>query len=107
MHRGIVDPSVAARSSASVSQFHDQFETILLGRRGEVAHDDPVLAIDVAFRMAWGTLARQIMYGPTFESPRAIAWDTLVAELGRACAAYLLGEAAAEPKPSASRRPRS
>lgn len=91
MHRGIVDPLVAARSSSSVSSFHDQFEAILLTRKDEIAHTDPALAIDVAFRMAWGTLARQIMYGPTFEHHRAIRWDTLVAELGRACAAYLLG----------------
>jgi AcrR family transcriptional regulator len=93
MHRGIVDPGVAGRSSASVSQFHDAVEAIFLTRREAIAHDDPALAIDVAFRMAWGTLARQIMYGPTFESHRVIAWETLVAELGRACAAYLLGGA--------------
>jgi AcrR family transcriptional regulator len=106
MHRGIVDPSVAARSSVSVSRFHDQVEAILLRRRDEIAHDDPELAIDVAFRMAWGTLARQIMYGPTFESHRAIAWDTLVAELGRACAAYLLGDAATVTRPAARKRSR-
>jgi AcrR family transcriptional regulator len=91
MHRGIVDPVVAARSSASVSRFHDEAEAILLARRDAIVHPDPALAIDVAFRMAWGTLARQIMYGPTFESHRVIAWDTLVAEVGSACAAYLLG----------------
>ena len=102
MHRGIVDPNVAARSSVSVSRFHDQVEAILLARRDAIAHDDPELAIDVAFRMA-GTLARQIMYGPTFESHRVIAWDTLVAELGRACTAYLLGEAA-PPAAAASTR---
>lgn len=101
MHRGIVDPAVAVRSSASVSRFHDEVEAILLTRRSAIAHDDPALAIDVAFRMAWGTLARQIMYGPTFESHRVIAWDTLVAELGRACAAYLLGS----PPPAGRVRP--
>ena len=93
MHRGIVDPNVAARSSVSVSRFHDQVEAILLARRDAIAHDDPELRS--TSRSAWrGTLARQIMYGPTFESHRVIAWDTLVAELGRACTAYLLGEAA-------------
>jgi hypothetical protein len=109
MHRGIVDPVVAARSSASVSQFHDAVEAILLTRREAIAHDDPALAIDVAFRMAWGTLARQIMYGPTFESHRVIAWETLVAELGRACAAYLLGNGGRDGAPMAPgprRRPR-
>jgi AcrR family transcriptional regulator len=107
MHRGIVDPVVAARSSASVSQFHDEVEAILFTRREAIAHDDPVVAIDVAFRMVWGTLARQIMYGPTFESHRAIAWDTLVAELGRACAAYLLGDAGKAPDQTRGRRRRS
>ena len=93
MHRGIVDDTVAARSSASVSTFSDTFERLLLTRRAEFAHPDPELAVDVAFRMAWGTLARQIMYWPTFESHRAVEWDTLVSELGDACAAYLLGPA--------------
>lgn len=91
MHRGIVDDVVAARSSASVSRFHDEVVAILLTKRDAIAHENPELAIDVAFRMAWGTLARQIMYWPTFESKQTIAWETLVNELGRACAAYLLG----------------
>lgn len=90
MHRGIVDGVVATRSSASVSHYHDEIVRILLTKRAAIAHADPALAIDVAFRMAWGTLARQIMYWPTFESKRKVAWETLVHELGRACAAYLL-----------------
>ena len=103
MHRAIVDPVVGERSSASVSQFRDEAEAILLTRRAAIVHDDPVLAIDVAFRMAWGTLARQIMDWPTFESHRAVEWETLVAELGRACAAYLFGSDAG---PSSTRRGR-
>ena len=97
MHRGIVDDAVAARSSESVSLFSDIFERLLLTRRSEIAHTDPDLAVDVAFRMAWGTLARQIMYWPTFESRRSVEWDTLVRELGDACAAYLLGARQGKP----------
>jgi hypothetical protein len=66
-------------------------EALLLTRRGEIRHPDPELAVDVAFRMVWGTMARQVMYWPTFESHREVAWDTLVVELGNACAAYLFG----------------
>jgi AcrR family transcriptional regulator len=106
MHRGIVDPVVATRSSASVSRFHDEVVAILLTKRDAITHDDPTLAIDVAFRMAWGTLARQIMYWPTFESQKSIAWETLVAELGRACSAYLLGSDGVPPRAAAG-RPRS
>ncbi len=108
MHRGLVDDVVGARSSASVSHFSDSFEQLVLTRRDEIVHPDPELAVDVAFRMAWGTLARQIMYGPTFESHRAVAWDTLVDELGKACVAYLLGSpppgGTAASKPTRSRR---
>jgi len=31
-------------------------------------------------------------YWPTFESHHEVAWETLVAELGNACAAYLFGK---------------
>ncbi len=91
MHRAIVDQAVAARSSQGISEFADLVEALLLTRRDEIRHPQPEVAVDVAFRMAWGTMARQVMYWPTFESPREVAWETLVEELGTACAAYLLG----------------
>jgi AcrR family transcriptional regulator len=107
MHRGLVDDVVGKRSSASVSHFSNAFEELLLTRRREIVHPDPELAVDVAFRMAWGTLARQIMYWPTFESHRAVAWDTMVEELGRACASYLFGTVpAAGDGPAKPRRAR-
>ena len=108
MHRGIVDDVVGSRSSASLSHFSTSFEQFVLTRRAEIVHPDPELAVDVAFRMAWGTLARQIMYWPTFESRRTVPWDTLVDELGTACSAYLLGSpppaGTAASKPTRSRR---
>ena len=90
MHRGIVDQVVAERSSRSVSGFAAAFEGLLLTRRKEIVQPDPDLAVDVAFRIAWGTLARQIMYWPTFESEHLIEWDRLVDELGTVLVAYLL-----------------
>ena len=100
MHRGLVDDVVGSRSSASVSHFSTSFEQLVLTRRDKIVHPEPELAVDVAFRMAWGTLARQIMYWPTFESHRAVAWDTLVEELGKACASYLLGSPPPEGTPA-------
>jgi hypothetical protein len=44
--------------------------------------------------MAYCTFARQVMYGPTFESERPIKWNDLVEEVRSACAAYLLQEPA-------------
>ncbi len=39
-------------------------------------------------------LARQVMYGPTFESSNQIEWDELVAELTAAALDYLRGAGA-------------
>ena len=72
----------------------------MLAHRSELAHPDPNTAVDVCFRMAYSTFARQVMYGPVFESDRAIAWDDLVAEVGSASAAYLLA-----PQPARAKRP--
>jgi len=91
MHLGASDDVVAARGSAGSRAGARAFKALLLSRLGgSIAHDDPDLAADVCFRMVYSALARQVMYGPTFESERPIEWDALVSELGSACAAYLL-----------------
>jgi AcrR family transcriptional regulator len=90
MQRGAIDGVVAARGSRALTIQAGQFKALVLTRRNEIAHRDPELATDIAYRMAYSTLARQVMYGPTFESQRPIKWDRLVRELGAACAAYLL-----------------
>jgi hypothetical protein len=73
----------------------------VLAHRADLAHPDPETAVDVCFRMTYSTFARQVMYGPVFESDRAIKWDDLVTEVGAACAAYLLEQRA---RPARARR---
>jgi AcrR family transcriptional regulator len=90
MHLGAVDDEIARRGSQSSSALAQRFKAAVLLHRDEIEHPDPEKAVDVAFRMAYCTFARQVMYGPTFESDRPIAWDELVNEVGAACAAYLL-----------------
>jgi AcrR family transcriptional regulator len=90
MHLGAVDDEIARRGSQSSSALARRFKAAVLLHRDEIEHPDPEKAVDVAFRMAYCTFARQVMYGPTFESDRPIAWDELVNEVGAACAAYLL-----------------
>lgn len=92
MHLGAVDDEIAKRGSASSIELARQFEETVLHHRDEISHADPEKAVDVAFRMTYCTFARQVMYGPTFESDSAIDWDDLVDEVGAACAAYLLEE---------------
>jgi AcrR family transcriptional regulator len=83
--RWIPDRSAGTRGAHATA-----FRDLLLTRRADLAHADPRLAVDVAHRMVRETLARQVVRGPASDPSRAIAWDVLVAELGRACAAYLL-----------------
>ena len=94
MQRGAVDEVVANRGSASLSTLAEQFKAVLLTRRMDITHPDPELAVDIAYRMAYCTVARQVMYGPTFESQRLVGWDDLVHQLGVASAAYLLTDGA-------------
>ena len=42
-----------------------QFKATVLLHRDQIAHPDPDKAVDVAFRMAYCTFARQVMYGPS------------------------------------------
>jgi AcrR family transcriptional regulator len=90
MHLGAVDEVIAAHGSEASIAVSKSFKRSLAPWASEFRHADPDVAVDVAFRLVYSTLARQIMYGPVFESDRRISWKRLVAELGTACAAYLL-----------------
>lgn len=99
MHLGAVDDVIAARGSESSIDLAHRFVEAILEHRGEIRHPDPELAVDVAYRMAYCTFARQVMYGSTFESDRPIEWPELVDEVGSACVAYLLCEPDASAAP--------
>src|SRR5262245_20551970 len=77
MHLGAVDAEISRRGSESSIDLARQFATTVLAHRKEITHREPELAVDVAFRMAYCTFARQVMYGPAFESEQAIEWDDL------------------------------
>ena len=91
MHIAAADDKIASRGSQASIDLGRVFKFLVLAHRKAIRHDDPELAVDVAYRMVYCTVARQIMYGPTFESDLEISWERLVAELASACTAYLLG----------------
>lgn len=90
MHLGAVDSEIAARGSQASIELGRAFKAAVLAHRGSIAHPEPELAAEVAFRMVYCTVARQIMYGPVFESERRIGWSKLVDQLSAACCGYLL-----------------
>ena len=90
MHLGAVDEVISARGSAASIALSKSFKRSLAPYAAEFGHPHPDVALDVAFRIAYSTLARQVMYGPVFESDRRLSWKRLVDELSAACAAYLI-----------------
>jgi AcrR family transcriptional regulator len=90
MHLGAVDDEISRRGSENSNDLARRFEATVLAQRDAITHPNPEAAVDVAFRMAYCTFARQVMYGPVFESDRPVGWDQLVDEVGTACSAYLL-----------------
>ncbi|MBV9682050.1 MAG: TetR/AcrR family transcriptional regulator [Solirubrobacterales bacterium] len=90
MHLGAVDEVISARGSKASIALSKTFKRALMPYATEFRHPEPEVALDVAFRIAYSTLARQVMYGPVFESDRRLSWKRLVDEIASACAAYLL-----------------
>jgi AcrR family transcriptional regulator len=91
MHRAVVDQNFWDRGSQGLRRLSATFEGALGERREVIRHPDPDLAIDMAFRLVYDTLARRISHGPDFESDRQVADDVLFRELARAAADYLIG----------------
>ncbi len=65
------------------------FARAVLAHREDMRHPDPELAVDVAWRMIYCTIARRITHGPRFESTRPLSDQRLVRELTRATLDYL------------------
>jgi AcrR family transcriptional regulator len=89
MLRAPVDPNIARRGSEGSQAAGRAFTATILAHRDEIGHPDPELAADIAYRMVFDVLARNVMYGPAFESDTEHTWDELVDELISASVAYL------------------
>jgi len=90
MHLGALDEVISSRGSLESVEVSRRFKDALRPHAAEFGHADPEIALDVAFRITYSTLARQVMYGPLFESEIDLGFDQLTGELALACAAYLL-----------------
>lgn len=90
MHLGALDEVISSRGSLESVEVSRRFKEALRPHAAEFSHPDPDIALDVAFRITYSTLARQVMYGPLFESDIDLGWERLTAELASACTAYLL-----------------
>jgi len=104
MRQAPFDSEIWRRGAKHSQVFADVFEQSLLLHAAEFSHPNPELAIDVAYRFVYCTLARRITHGPVFESARPVSDIELVHELGRAVADYLVGPEIAAPKRARRRK---
>src|SRR5579862_121459 len=60
MHLGAIDELIAQRGSRASTDGGRVFKRRILAHRDAIGHPEPELAVDVAFRMVYCTIARQI-----------------------------------------------
>lgn len=89
MRQAPMHEEIWARGAEKSQETAKAFEAAILRDREHLRHPDPDLAVDVAFRMVYCTIARRITHGPKFESRRPLSEARLVRELARAVADYL------------------
>lgn len=90
MRQAPLNPEVWERGSAKSIATSEVFKSALLERSQDINHPDPELAVDMAWRMAYNMIARWITHGSQFESARGLDEATMVCELARSVANYLL-----------------
>jgi AcrR family transcriptional regulator len=90
MNRAPVDAVIRARGDAQIRRLGERWEELLRRRESEYRHPEPDLAIEVAFRMVFATVARRVALGAQFGAPHEVPDQRLLDEVGRAVAAYLL-----------------
>ncbi len=63
-------PEIWDRGAVKSQMNAKTFKECVLGVREHIDHPDPELAVDIAWRMIYCTVARRITHGPRFESRR-------------------------------------
>jgi hypothetical protein len=91
MHLGAMDEVISQQGSRESVALGHSFKAALKPYATEFTGEDSEVALDVAFRIAYSTLARHVMYGPLFESNLDLDWERLTSEVALACTVYLLG----------------
>ncbi|MBM4265995.1 MAG: TetR/AcrR family transcriptional regulator [Deltaproteobacteria bacterium] len=89
LFRAIQDPEVredALRFRRSVTE---RFEQLLSSRRGEIAHAEPRLAIDLVIQITFAFMQEHVLFGETRAAGRALTDEEIQRELGELVLAYL------------------
>jgi AcrR family transcriptional regulator len=88
LHRS-ADPILRAQGIRANGLFATIFTTLVLSHRDEIAHPNPTIAADVAWRMLYAVLAQQMMFDDDEVSGMKMTIPALVREIRSCLVAYL------------------
>lgn len=89
MMRGCADPQFAERGSRVGREISERMIALLMPRRHEIRHPDPVLAVDFGMRATLDILDLTTFYGEIQRSKLTLTVDQLAEELTRMFCCYL------------------
>lgn len=85
------DPLVAAHGKKYYAQSAADFTLLLLDRRAEIRHPDPVHAVDACFRMMYASVGRYLGLGTTRDVMGEGDWDQLLDDVSLMAVLWLGG----------------
>jgi AcrR family transcriptional regulator len=85
------DPVIAANGKKYYRQSAKDFELLLLDRRPEIRHPDPVHAVDACFSMMYASVGRYLGLGTTRDVIGEGDWDKLLDDISLMAVLWLCG----------------
>ncbi|MEV7976739.1 TetR/AcrR family transcriptional regulator [Streptomyces sp. NPDC086519] len=89
LQRGAVDPAVAKVGKAGYMDARDRFIDLILSRRDEIRHPDPIRAVGSCFTTVYAALARALALDVAPEAAEGSDLPTLIEDLGAMTLAFL------------------
>ncbi|MFF3500898.1 TetR/AcrR family transcriptional regulator [Streptomyces sp. NPDC003247] len=97
LQRGAVDPTVADMGKSGYRDLRDRFTELLLSRRDEIRHPDPVRAVGSIFTTVYAALARALALDVAPTAAEGSDLPTLLEDLGGMALSFLRAEPVATP----------
>jgi hypothetical protein len=89
LFRGLQAPEFIGDALRFRRRVSDRIAGLLLGRRDEIAHADPALAIELGVQLAFGLMHQLVVFGEVRAGGRRLSESALVDELTRTLCAHL------------------
>ena len=89
LYRAVQDPVFREDAIRFRRGVTERFESLLLDRRAEFAHENPALAIDLGIQAAFAFMQQHILVGETRVADRTLSDEELQKELTELLLAYL------------------